>query len=181
MSRVGRIAPWLVMAASLLPVGASAQNLDAGKPPTQIFSEVCANCHRSARELKSNAGASFLREHYTTGSDMASTMAAYLASVGSSGSSGSAQPKRQPGAGAAASAAPGVREGPPARVPPQTEPKPAESKPAESKPAEPKQLPGQAANRNRPGTARGDAGKPATEAKPVAAGSSRPVLEDFEE
>ena len=81
VSGVRRI--WMVAILALAPLApASGQNLDAGKSASQIFSEVCANCHRSARELKSNAGASFLREHYTTGPDMASTMAAYLASAG---------------------------------------------------------------------------------------------------
>jgi hypothetical protein len=97
VSRVCRFSPWvlgILTAAPLAP--ACGQNLDAGKPASQIFAEACSNCHRSPRELKSNPGTGFLREHYTTGSDMASTMAAYLSSAGSDPRAGAPQPKRQP-------------------------------------------------------------------------------------
>jgi len=68
----------LVLAAT--PV--HAQNLDAGKSPAQIFSDTCAACHRSAREVKPTTPG-FMREHYTTGAREAALMAAYLSSVGS--------------------------------------------------------------------------------------------------
>ena len=96
-SRVCRFSPWvlgILAAAPLAP--ASGQNLDAGKPASQIFAEVCSNCHRSPRELRSNPDAGFLGEHYTTGSEMASDMAAYLSSTGSNPRAGAPQPKRQP-------------------------------------------------------------------------------------
>jgi len=74
-------------------------NIDAGKTPAQIFGDTCAGCHRSARELR-RASASFLRSHYTAGSDEASAMANYLAGVGGSEPRSSAatpsQPKRPP-------------------------------------------------------------------------------------
>ena len=60
----------------------SQSNLDAGKSAQQIFAATCSNCHRSAREIKRTT-TSFLREHYTTGSQEAATMAAYLAGIGS--------------------------------------------------------------------------------------------------
>src|SRR5689334_20599703 len=61
---------------------AAAQALDAGKPPAQIFNGTCAACHRSPRGLVRNVSAGslpgFLRQHYTTGNDMAGTMATYV-------------------------------------------------------------------------------------------------------
>jgi len=87
-------------AASLQISAADAQgNIDAGKTPAQIFGDTCAGCHRSARELR-RASASFLRSHYTAGSDEASAMANYLAGVGGNEPRSSAatqsQPKRPP-------------------------------------------------------------------------------------
>src|SRR5947209_5709270 len=87
-------------AASLQVSAADAQgNIDAGKTPAQIFGDTCAGCHRSARELR-RASASFLRSHYTAGSDEAAAMANYLAGVGGSEPRSStatqAQPKRPP-------------------------------------------------------------------------------------
>jgi hypothetical protein len=158
----------MVAILALAPLApASGQNLDAGKPASQIFAEVCANCHRSARELKSNAGASFLREHYTTGSDMASTMAAYLASAGNDPRVGAPQPKR-PAAAATAREAPAPDTARDPRRPQQTaEPK--------ASPVPPGSAKSRAASARAEGTA---------EAKPVAApppAPPRPVLEDFEE
>src|SRR5262245_32116216 len=91
---------WTVacLAAILQTSAADAQgNIDAGKTPAQIFGDTCAGCHRSARELR-RASASFLRSHYTAGSDEASAMANYLAGVGGNEprSSGATQPKRPP-------------------------------------------------------------------------------------
>jgi hypothetical protein len=63
-----------------------AQNLEAGKSPSQIFSGTCAACHKGARGLlKTVAPGSlpgFLRQHYTTSSEMASVLSAYLVSSG---------------------------------------------------------------------------------------------------
>jgi hypothetical protein len=158
---LGLLAAAPLAAAAL--TAAMAQNLDAGKSGAQIFSEVCSNCHRSPRELRSNPGTSFLREHYTTGSEMASTMSAYLS--GSGTGAGAAQQKRPPG-----SVTPGAttttRETPApdsAREPrrgPQT--------------PEPKGSPAPPAAKGRPVTA---------EVKPVAAPPppAKPALEEFEE
>jgi len=91
---------WTVacLAAALQISTAEAQgNIDAGKTPAQIFGDTCAGCHRSARELR-RASASFLRSHYTAGSDEAASMANYLAGVGGNEprSGAATQPKRPP-------------------------------------------------------------------------------------
>jgi len=62
-----------------------AENLDAGKSPAQIFSSTCSACHRSPRGLLKNTPASslpgFLRQHYTSGSQTAAILAAYLRGI----------------------------------------------------------------------------------------------------
>ena len=62
------------------------ENLDAGKSPSQIFSNTCSACHKSPRGLLKNTSPSslpgFLRQHYTTGTDMASVLSSYLISNG---------------------------------------------------------------------------------------------------
>src|SRR5436305_3236049 len=65
---------------------AQATNLEAGKSPSQIFTQTCNACHKSPRGLlKTVAPGSlpgFLRQHYTTSSDMAGILASYLVSNG---------------------------------------------------------------------------------------------------
>lgn len=78
---------------------AAAQALDANKPPAQIFAGTCAACHRSPRGLVRSVAPgslpSFLRQHYTTGNDMASTMASFV--LGNGGTQQVAEPpKREP-------------------------------------------------------------------------------------
>jgi len=101
---VPRLMSWTVgcLAAALQITAADAQgNIDAGKTPAQIFGDTCSACHRSARDLR-RASASFLRAHYTTGSDEAAAMANYLAGLGGgndprpAASTQQAQPKRVP-------------------------------------------------------------------------------------
>jgi hypothetical protein len=212
VSRVRRFLPRLLMPASLIAVPliagllvaapltpAAGQNLDAGKPASQIFSEVCSNCHRSPREFKSNPGASFLREHYTTGSEMASTMAAYISGGGSEPRApGAPQPKRPPNSVTTPGSAATARDTPapdsvrdPRRAPPdpktdsrteaKTDPK-ADSKPDPKADANARAVPGtSAAARARPGVA--VRVESTAEAKPAAAppAPARPVLEEFEE
>ncbi|CAN5187317.1 hypothetical protein BH10PSE10_BH10PSE10_15760 [soil metagenome] len=82
----------LILAAVAFALGcagaapADAQNLEAGKAPSQIFSSTCSLCHKSARGLlKSVAPGSlpgFLRQHYTTSTDMAAARSAYVLSNG---------------------------------------------------------------------------------------------------
>jgi hypothetical protein len=65
---------------------AQATNLEAGKSPSQIFAGTCTACHKSPRGLLKSVPASslpgFLRQHYTTSSDMASVLSSYLVSNG---------------------------------------------------------------------------------------------------
>ena len=84
MLRTSRVAIWATAALLSGPGMASyaQSNLDAGKSPAQIFADTCSACHRSPREIRKTTPA-FLREHYTTGLREATTMAAYLATVGS--------------------------------------------------------------------------------------------------
>src|SRR6202790_2016636 len=68
------------------PAQAQAQNLEAGKSPSQIFAGTCNACHKSPRGLLKTVPAgslpSFLRQHYTTSGEMASLLAAFLVSNG---------------------------------------------------------------------------------------------------
>ncbi len=174
MSRVRRFLPWVLGILAAGPLApASGQNLDAGKPASQIFAEACATCHRSPRDLKGNPGTSFLREHYTTGSDMASIMSAYLSSAGA----GAPQPKRPPSPAAAAppgGAAATTREAPAAD--PSRDPRRAQQTP------DPKALPAPpGSTRGRPASARAEG---TAETKPAAllpSAPPRPALEEFEE
>ncbi len=65
---------------------AQAQNLEAGKSPSQIFAGTCSACHKSPRGLLKTVPAGslpgFLRQHYTTSSDMASLLSTFLISNG---------------------------------------------------------------------------------------------------
>ena len=85
--RLLRPVPWIagvlavLVAGSALPQG----NIDAGKSPAQMFADTCSNCHRRPSELKRGASASFLRQHYTPGSQEAAAMAGYLASIPAAG------------------------------------------------------------------------------------------------
>src|SRR3954470_6499025 len=66
--------------------GRAVENLEAGKSPSQIFAGTCNACPKSPRGLWRSVPASslpgFLRQHYTTSSDMASVLASYLVSNG---------------------------------------------------------------------------------------------------
>jgi hypothetical protein len=85
--------------------GAQAQNLEAGKSPSQLFASSCAVCHKSPRGLLRTVPPGslqgFLREHYTTSPDMASVLSSYLISNGaadtrSSGPAGPGPDGRKP-------------------------------------------------------------------------------------
>src|SRR3989442_15619412 len=69
-----------------VPALAQAQNLEAGKSPSQIFAGTCSACHKSPRGLLRTVPAGslpgFLRQHYTTSGDMASLLSAFLVSNG---------------------------------------------------------------------------------------------------
>jgi len=86
LSRALSIATVTLLIGCLTAGAARAENLDAGKSPSQIFSGTCSACHKSPRGLLKNTPASslpgFLRQHYTTGTDMASVLSSYLISNG---------------------------------------------------------------------------------------------------
>jgi hypothetical protein len=69
---------------AVIPV--QAQNLEAGKSPSQIFAGTCNACHKSPRGLLRTVPAGslpgFLRQHYTTSGDMASLLSAFLVANG---------------------------------------------------------------------------------------------------
>jgi hypothetical protein len=169
VSRLWRFSPWVLAVLAAAPLApAFGQNLDAGKSGAQIFSEVCSNCHRSPRELRGNPGTSFLREHYTTGSEMASTMSAYLSGAGAGAG---APQKRPPG-----SVTPGAATTTTTRETPAPD-SARDPRRAQQQTAEPKVSPAP------PPSAKGRPVSTSTaEIKPVAAPSpARPALEEFEE
>jgi hypothetical protein len=84
----------LILATVTLVVGcfttgqalAQAQNLEAGKSPSQIFAQTCNACHKSPRGLLKTVPPgslpAFLRQHYTTSPEMAGVLSSYLVSNG---------------------------------------------------------------------------------------------------
>jgi hypothetical protein len=83
---LGLAAGVLLMAAGLAAPVQAQENLDAGKSPSQLFGGNCTACHKSPRGLlKTVAPGSlqgFLRQHYTTGPEMAGVLSSYLVSNG---------------------------------------------------------------------------------------------------
>ena len=103
----------LMLAAVMFLIGgfgafrAEAENLDAGKSPSQLFAGTCSECHKSSRGLLKRVPAAslagFLRQHYTTGGEMASVLSAYLISNGAADrrlSGGQAKPGADAGSDA---------------------------------------------------------------------------------
>jgi hypothetical protein len=90
---------------------AQATNLEAGKSPSQIFAGTCTACHKGPRGLLKTVPASslpgYLRQHYTTSSDMASVLASFLVSKGATDTryQGKDQPKTDQAKGAKQEAA----------------------------------------------------------------------------
>ncbi|WP_298363866.1 hypothetical protein [uncultured Bradyrhizobium sp.] len=86
LSRALSLATVTLLIGCLSAVSAQAQNLEAGKSPSQIFANTCTACHKSPRGLLKTVPAGslpgFLRQHYTTSSDMAGVLASYLISNG---------------------------------------------------------------------------------------------------
>src|SRR5438105_2019569 len=152
---------------AVIPV--QAQNLEAGKSPSQIFAGTCSACHKSPRGLLRTVPAGslprFLRQHYTTSGDMASLLSAFLVSNGAADTRHiSAQPKQAKDSQATPATLPdqldrfGRRLRPPApltqqAVRPDAEPRPAARPDSGGLSAEPGQ-PGRNAKRlARPGEA----------------------------
>src|SRR5579872_6288942 len=94
MSRARIFAAVMLLISCLVGPSAwgQATNLEAGKSPSQLFTGTCNACHKSPRGLlKTVAPGSlpgFLRQHYTTSGDMASTLSSYLVSNGASDTRG---------------------------------------------------------------------------------------------
>ncbi|MEA2921023.1 MAG: hypothetical protein QOF07_986 [Bradyrhizobium sp.] len=86
LSRALSLATVMLLIGGFAATPVRAQNLEAGKSPSQIFAGTCTACHKGARGLlKTVAPGSlpgFLRQHYTTSSEMASVLSAYLVSNG---------------------------------------------------------------------------------------------------
>jgi len=85
---------------------APAQDLTAGKTPAQLFRSDCAECHRSpsglARTRDVRTLAEFLGKHYTTKSETAGALAAYVSAFAPGGAAA-----RSRGTGVAAPATDG--------------------------------------------------------------------------
>ena len=96
LSRALRLATVTLLIGCLTAVAVHAvENLEAGKSPAQIFAGTCNACHKSPRGLLRSVPPSslsgFLRQHYTTSSDMASVLSSYLVANGATDTR--AQPK----------------------------------------------------------------------------------------
>lgn len=79
-------AAWAIALGLAAALPAQAQNLEAGKSPAQIFNGACAVCHKSPRGLVKSVPPpslpGYLRQHYTTSSDMAGILSGYLLANG---------------------------------------------------------------------------------------------------
>jgi hypothetical protein len=86
LSRALSLATVTLLIGCFAAIPVRAQNLEAGKSPAQIFAGTCNACHKSPRGLLKTVQAgslpSFLRQHYTTSSEMASLLSAFLVSNG---------------------------------------------------------------------------------------------------
>ena len=86
LSRALRLATVALLIGCFAADAAQAQNLEAGKSPSQIFAGTCVACHKAPRGLLKTVPAGslpgFLRQHYTTSPEMASLLAAFLISNG---------------------------------------------------------------------------------------------------
>lgn len=90
-------------AAAFAIAPALAEDFTAGKTPAQLFQSDCSACHRSPNGLvkeRGNVGGltAFLREHYTTKTESAAALAAYVSGLASPGTTarnrGTATPGR---------------------------------------------------------------------------------------
>src|ERR1700688_4937900 len=86
LSRALSLATVMLLIGCFAAIPVQAQNLEAGKSPSQIFAGTCSACHKSPRGLLKTVPAGslpgFLRQYYTTSSDMASLLSAFLVSNG---------------------------------------------------------------------------------------------------
>src|SRR5882672_3939867 len=189
LGRALRLATVTLLIGCFAAIPVQAQNLEAGKSPSQIFAGTCSACHKSPRGLLKTVPAGslpgFLRQHYTTSSDMASLLSAFLTSNGAADTRYvGTQPKQDKDA-KAKPAGPaeqldrhGRRLRPP--VPPQDIPKPETQPQQAERPDDGEELPPQAEPRRqgrnakrlaRPSEAP-DAAKPAVEGRAPAHATS---------
>ena len=100
LSRALSLATVTLLISCLAAIPVRAQNLDAGKSPSQIFSGTCSACHKAPRGLLRTVPAGslpgFLRQHYTTSSEMASQLSAFLISNGATDTRVGSKPTQQP-------------------------------------------------------------------------------------
>src|SRR5882724_5965737 len=193
LSRALRLATVTLLIDCFAAIPVQAQNLEAGKSPSQIFAGTCSACHKSPRGLLRTVPAGslpgFLRQHYTTSSDMASLLSAFLISNGATDTryvgtqpkqDKDAKPEAKPAGPAEQLDRYGRRLRPP--VPPQDIPKPETQPQQAERPDDVDELPPQAEPRRqgrnakrlaRPSEAP-DAARPAVEGRaPAHAASGR--------
>lgn len=157
-----------------------AVDLNEGKSAAELFKAGCAVCHQSAAGLakgrRDSELAGFLRQHYTSGTQHAATLAAFLVSGGRGGPAAAATPARiSPNAPVDRPPAPVGREEDgrkpqEAARPPEREPAAKRKPPLAARPAPPAQ----------PAAAPAPATEPATQAAeaPAAAPPPPPPVEE---
>jgi hypothetical protein len=86
LSRALSLATVMLLIGCFAAIPVQAQNLEAGKSPSQIFANACSACHKGPRGLLKTVPAGslpgFLRQHYTTSGEMASLLSGFLVSNG---------------------------------------------------------------------------------------------------
>ena len=99
LSRALSLATVMLLIGGFAAAPVRAQNLEAGKSPSQIFAGTCAACHKSPRGLLRTVAPGslpgFLRQHYTTSSEMASVLSGYLVSSGAADTRYTGSPPKQ--------------------------------------------------------------------------------------
>lgn len=166
LSLVHRTLIFVGLALALTAGRAVAQdNFDAGKSPSELFTNDCSGCHKSAIGLSKAPGMfgleGYLREHYTASRQAAAAIAGYLRAVDAEQTAKApparrkseprqrtAKPKKEDDKAADSKAE--KKSEPKAETKSETKPEPkaeaksepkpeakSEAKPAESKPAEP--------------------------------------------
>lgn len=162
--------------------GLAQQNLDAGKSPAQIFSGNCGVCHRSAKGLLKSVSPSslpdFLRQHYTTGGEMAQMLSGYLTSnraavadpdTGGGRRGGKSQGTLRPDAPVGGGPGAGSESGGLDQPRSDRRPGAASARPDEVEPAA---APATGRRRGRPESAPASAARPDEEAQPRSAGAT---------
>jgi len=127
LSRALSLATVTLLIGGFAAIPVRAENLEAGKSPSQIFAGTCNACHKSPRGLAKTVSAGslagFLRQHYTTSPEMASLLSAFLVSNGATDTRyGGSPPKQGKDAKLEAKPAAGPPEPPERAGSPQAEP-----------------------------------------------------------